>query len=148
MLLALLVLPCAGFFAWGALALHYAGPRPPALADALAATWLAAAVVIALLVRPFARALLAVAIVAGLLLAWWTSIRPRNDRDWLLDVANPPTAELRGDLLTVHSLRNFDYRSETTTHRAGRRAPTISRGSTVSLSSCRIGDPRRLRTRS
>ena len=42
-----------------------------------------------------------------------TTIRPSNDRSWLADVARPPHGELSGDRLTIHDLRNFDYRSET-----------------------------------
>jgi len=42
-----------------------------------------------------------------------TTIRPSNDRTWLADVARTPHGELSGDRLTIHDLRNFDYRSET-----------------------------------
>ncbi|HBL16896.1 MAG TPA: hypothetical protein DD417_09175 [Elusimicrobia bacterium] len=34
-----------------------------------------------------------------------------NERDWSEDVARLPEARLRGDLLTVANLRNFDYRT-------------------------------------
>jgi len=47
------------------------------------------------------------------LLAWWLSLAPRNDRNWYRDVRVTPTAELDGDRLTVHGVRNFTYRSET-----------------------------------
>lgn len=40
-------------------------------------------------------------------------IPPSNDRDWLPDVARASTATIVGNRLTVHNLRNFDYRSET-----------------------------------
>jgi len=47
------------------------------------------------------------------LLGWWSTLRPSNDRKWQPDVARPPTAEIEGDRLTIHKVRNFDYRSET-----------------------------------
>jgi Domain of unknown function (DUF4105) len=107
-----IALGAALFLGWGALGLHFAGPRPPALADALAGAWVLAGLGALALVRPGRRALVAFALIAALWLAWWVSLRPRNDRDWLPDVARTSTAELQGDRLTVHDLRNFDYRSE------------------------------------
>jgi hypothetical protein len=44
---------------------------------------------------------------------WWVSIPPSNDRDWLADVANPATASIDGDRVTFRNVRNFHYRSET-----------------------------------
>ncbi len=55
-----------------------------------------------------------VAGLAGLaVLAWWITLVPSNDRDWLTDVAEQPSAVIDGDRLTVHNVRNFRYRSET-----------------------------------
>ena len=48
-----------------------------------------------------------------LLLVWWQTIKPSNERDWQIDVAILPYAEIEGDIVTVHNIRNFDYRSET-----------------------------------
>jgi type IV secretory pathway TrbD component len=48
-----------------------------------------------------------------LVAGWWSTLRPSNDRNWLADVARPPTAEFHGDIVTIHNLRNFDYRTET-----------------------------------
>lgn len=45
--------------------------------------------------------------------AWWLLIPPSNDRNWQPDVAVLPWAEIQGDLVTVHNIRNVDYRSET-----------------------------------
>jgi hypothetical protein len=47
-----------------------------------------------------------------IVVAWYFSLKPSNDREWAADVAQIPSAELRGDQLTVHNVRNFDYRSE------------------------------------
>lgn len=112
LLLALLV---AGTAAWGTPALYYGfGGEAPAL----------------MLAVPFGCAGLAatvsvlggwrVAWVAGgyclafvCLLAWWQTILPSNDRQWLPEVARLAHAEFDGDLVTVRDIRNFDYRSET-----------------------------------
>ncbi len=108
---AIAVLGAVLVLAWGAAALHFAGPA--ALATALPIAFLAAGVALLIWVRPLWRAFVAVAALVGVLLLWWHGLEPRNDRDWQEDVARPPTAEVQGDLLTVHDVRNFDYRSET-----------------------------------
>jgi Domain of unknown function (DUF4105) len=45
--------------------------------------------------------------------AWWLSLQPSNDRDWLPDVAKTAWAQIDGDVVTIHNVRNFDYRSAT-----------------------------------
>jgi hypothetical protein len=42
----------------------------------------------------------------------WGSIRPSNDRDWQPDVAQLPYATFEGDRVTIHNIRNFDYRTD------------------------------------
>lgn len=48
-----------------------------------------------------------------IVLTWWLTLRPSNDRPWLADVARAPWAEVQGDRVTLHNVRNFDYTSET-----------------------------------
>jgi hypothetical protein len=48
-----------------------------------------------------------------LVVLWWTTIEPSNVRDWQLDVAVLPYATIDGNLVTLHNIRNFTYRSET-----------------------------------
>ena len=48
----------------------------------------------------------------GLLLWRWLALEPSNERAWLPEVAVLPYAVIDGDLVTVHNIRNFDYRSE------------------------------------
>ena len=52
-----------------------------------------------------------VAFVATLI--WWSTIEPSNYRDWHNDVALLPSAEIKGDLITLRNIRNFRYRNET-----------------------------------
>lgn len=44
---------------------------------------------------------------------WWSMITPRQDRDWAPEYARPAHATINGDLVTIHDIRNFDYRTET-----------------------------------
>lgn len=63
--------------------------------------------------RRFRSSALASVILFGLVLAWWLGLSPQNDRDWMDDVARTAHAEIDGNALTIHNVRNFDYRSET-----------------------------------
>lgn len=47
-----------------------------------------------------------------LVLAWWLSLRPSNNRTWQPDVARRAWAEIDGDRITIHNLRNCDYHTE------------------------------------
>lgn len=42
----------------------------------------------------------------------WISIKPSNDREWVREVRQLPWAEVNGDVVTIHNVRNFKYRSE------------------------------------
>ena len=109
---ALLAVVGAALALWGALALWFAGPGPSPLRVALAALALAATAT-ALRRRSLGEAALGLALVAAALLGWWSTLRPSNDRVWTPDVARIPTAEIDGDLVTLHNVRNFAYASET-----------------------------------
>jgi hypothetical protein len=46
-------------------------------------------------------------------LAWWLTLKPSNEGNWQSDVDRTAWAEINGDRVTIHNLRNCDYRSET-----------------------------------
>jgi Domain of unknown function (DUF4105) len=48
----------------------------------------------------------------GLVLAWWLTLKPSNDRNWQADVAQTAWAELNGDTVMIHNFRDCDYREE------------------------------------
>ncbi len=43
---------------------------------------------------------------------WWFAVQPSNTRQWQADLAVLPYATVEGDFVTVHNIRNVDYRSE------------------------------------
>jgi hypothetical protein len=49
----------------------------------------------------------------GSVLVWWFALKPSNERDWQPDVAVLPYADINGNQITLHNIRNCDYRSET-----------------------------------
>jgi hypothetical protein len=48
-----------------------------------------------------------------IVLAWWLNLKPSNDGNWQPDVDRTAWVEMHGDQITIHNLRNCDYRSET-----------------------------------
>ena len=46
-------------------------------------------------------------------LAWWLALKPSNDGNWQPDSDRTAWAEMDGDRVTIHNLRNCDYRAET-----------------------------------
>jgi hypothetical protein len=98
---------------WASLALWFDGPSSRPLAGLLAGGFLAAVVGVVAVVRPLGRGLVFVAVLWLLVLGWWLSIPPGNDRDWQPDVARLPRATFQGDIVIVHNVRDFDYASET-----------------------------------
>jgi hypothetical protein len=59
---------------------------------------------------------LKLAIVFGgcaLVVLWWLTLKPSNDRAWQSDVTQTAWAEINGDEVTVHNVRNCEYRTET-----------------------------------
>lgn len=52
--------------------------------------------------------------VAGfvVVVAWWLSLQPSNHRDWQPDVAVLPYADIAGNQIIIHNIRNCDYRTE------------------------------------
>jgi len=44
---------------------------------------------------------------------WWLTLKPSNDRPWQPDVAQTAWSEINGDEITIHNVRNCDYRTET-----------------------------------
>lgn len=52
---------------------------------------------------------------AGLLatLGWWQTLAPSHDRIWADDVDRLTWAEINGNRLIMHNVRNFEWRSET-----------------------------------
>ncbi len=114
--LVLLAVLTAATGVWGALALFYSGPQVDDLPYVLAAAFAAAslATLLALGIGRWRwRTLAAYVALFAVLLLWWRGIEPSNERDWQADVALLPYATIDGDFVTMHNIRNFDYRSET-----------------------------------
>jgi Domain of unknown function (DUF4105) len=102
-----------GMISWGALALYYSDLTSTTLRTALSGVFALGSIVILLSVRPWRRAILGFLVVFSAVLWWWSAIPPSNERNWQPDVAVLPYATFAGDMVTLHNIRNNDYRSET-----------------------------------
>jgi hypothetical protein len=101
--------------AWAFGAIYYDFPAFPQMA---AATFVLILLVSLILVRGKLPKLAAVFALFVLVLVWWLTLKPTNDRAWQPDVAQTGWAEKDGDIVTVHNVRNCDYRTKDdfTTH--------------------------------
>ena len=48
----------------------------------------------------------------ALVALWWFSVKPQSDRDWQPDDAQTAWADINGDEVTIHNVRNCDYVTE------------------------------------
>jgi hypothetical protein len=93
--------------------LWYDGPESRLMAGALSTAFVVAVIALLFLARPVWRLWVGFLVLFVVVQAWWLGIEPSNDREWLVDVARPPSATFDGDLVTISNVRNFHYRSET-----------------------------------
>ena len=113
--LAVLGLVVLGFGSWGALLLAFAGPSDAILRSALVFGFCLASVatLIAFFLPRWRWSMIGV--FAALFVAivfLWATLEPTNERDWQPQVAVLPYATISRDQVTVHNIRNFDYRSK------------------------------------
>jgi Domain of unknown function (DUF4105) len=96
--------------AWAFGAIYFDFPTSGRLAALLFVLLLLAAIA-------FVRGkLLKLAIVFGafvLVASWWLTLKPSNNRPWQPDVARTAWAQIDGDEVTVHNVRNCEYRTNT-----------------------------------
>lgn len=62
--------------------------------------------------RGFVHRIAACSIGFVLVLVWWLTLKPSNDRSWQSDVSQTPWAEVNGDQITIHNFRDCDYHTE------------------------------------
>ena len=112
---------CSGFFitlvvavmaAWGMIAIYYSDYQNETLKTCCAGLFGIATLSAFILLPNRRRTLVWFGVVFAALVAWWSLIEPSNSRDWQDDVAVLPYADIQGDRVTIHNIRNFTYRTE------------------------------------
>ena len=97
---------------WTVGALYFDSPFPALRAPA-AIVYLIVVLGALLFLRPHHLGLLVAYAGFVLVALWWFSLRPTNNRNWEPDNAETAYAEFNGDQVTIHNVRNCDYRTET-----------------------------------
>ena len=117
------VLKCAAVFicvtavllmtVWGALAIWYSNLSEGYVRAGLAGLFVLATLLAFVFLSRRRRTLAGFLVVFAGILAWWLSIPASNDRNWQPDVAVLPYAVVKGEQVTIHNIRNLNYRTET-----------------------------------
>jgi hypothetical protein len=98
---------------WGALAIYYSNLPGASLRTALAGGFALATMLAFFFLPNRKRTLIGFLSVFAVIVAWWLNIPASNSRKWQPDVAVLPYATIQGDLVTLHNIRNLQYRTET-----------------------------------
>jgi uncharacterized protein DUF4105 len=101
---------------WGALALLFFDHLGAGTQRLLSVSFgVASALTLGAALRPAWRwrALGTYGLLFGAVLVAWSTLKPTNLKDWAPDVARLSRATIEGTRITLHDIRNFDYRSET-----------------------------------
>lgn len=96
---------------WGLMAILFAPIRTRAVRISAASVFVLVAASAMILQRDVTWGLFAGAFIV--LIVWWQSIRPSNQRDWQPDMRLLARAEFDGDTVTIRNIRNLDYRTDT-----------------------------------
>jgi hypothetical protein len=98
---------------WSVMAVYYSNLPAAWMRTALCCIYALVLMVVLFRARPWWLKRLLFLSGFVVVLVWFLLIPPANDRDWQPDVAVLPYAEVNGDQVTIHNIRNCDYRTET-----------------------------------
>jgi hypothetical protein len=101
-----------GLAVWSTMAVYYSNLPANWLRTLAAVVFALGIVAVFVRVRPWRLARLAFLGLSGAVIVWFLLTPPSNNRDWQPDVAVLPSAEINGDKVLVHNIRNCDYRTE------------------------------------
>ncbi len=102
-----------GLSVWAVAAIYYSNLPWGWLRTAAAVAYVIALIVVLARAPSWRLARLMVLAGFGGVLAWFLLTPASNNRDWQPDVAVLPYADINGDHVTIHNIRDCDYRTET-----------------------------------
>jgi hypothetical protein len=100
---------------WGGFALWFQAPGGQASKAISIVVWVVVGVAASIAVSK-GRAVIGLgcfAIAFAGLLLWWHQILPSNQRVWADDVSRTTSGSVDGSVVTIHDVRNFEWRSDT-----------------------------------
>jgi hypothetical protein len=98
---------------WAAMAIYYSNLPGSLVRSVCAVAFFIIALSIAFRAPSFKRGIITYGIAFGVVFIWWWLIPASNHRHWQQDVAVLPYADISGNTITIHNIRNFDYTSPT-----------------------------------
>ena len=98
---------------WAVGALYYSPILPERWRPLAAGSYAVITVLAFIFLSRRGRTAIVTSIAFAVLVGLFLRIPGSNNRDWQPDVANLPYAAINGDTVTIHNVRNFDYRTET-----------------------------------
>jgi len=102
-----------GLGIWSIMAIYYSN-LPGSWLRTLASVLFALGIIVLFVrVRPWWLAKLIFLGAVAVVIVWFLFTPPSNNRDWQPDVAVLPYADINGDQVTLHNIRNCDYHTET-----------------------------------
>jgi len=99
--------------AWASLAIYYSNLSDDNMRTGMAIGFAACTAAAFLFIKKRLWTLIGYLIIFCLIVAWWLTIKPSNDRDWQPDVAVLPYAIIQDNIVTIKNIRNLTYRTET-----------------------------------
>lgn len=99
--------------AWASLAIYYSNLSSDGIRAPIAIGFVLCTAAAFLLFKKRFWTLIGFLVVFCLIVAWWLNIKPSNERNWQPDVAVIPYATIQDNLVTIHNIRNLNYRTET-----------------------------------
>lgn len=97
---------------WCGLALYFLDVST-AMRDWLVGVFLLVSIILLFFVRPRRRGIIAFLVLAAGIIVFWLFIPPSNDRPWRTDVSVLSSADVNGNQVTIHNVRNSDYKTAT-----------------------------------
>lgn len=113
LLITLLTLMIACTAVWSAMFLWFSPIESDLVRGSLALIFLASTLLAFIIFKKRWRTTLAYFAVFAALVTCYYRIEPSNDRDWAPQVERLATADVNGNLVTIHNIRNFEYRTAT-----------------------------------
>ena len=104
---------CMGWL-WACLALYFTMPGSQWLKILLLILFSLCLPGAFLLSHSFLRGILICVGIFAIILIWWQTIEPTNDKDWAVEVAKISHGTIEDETLTMHHVRNFDYMDDGT----------------------------------
>lgn len=112
LLILIVALLVVSMTAWGTLFLWLSNIPVAPLRVAMAGLFAIGTVASFAILKRRWRTLVVFLVVFAMIVAWYYSIPPSNDRQWAPEVAVLPVATVNGNLVEIRNIRNFDYRTE------------------------------------